>query len=140
MVINTITLTIITIAVMLLSELFTKKMTLILFPEQLKKINATEKKLAELKNLIRLTMLNNDNLTYKKLQSEYAEHYNSIFFTKIKINSIFIIPLLVFIPLASFFYHNQPLLLPAINLIFFVAGIYFLVKFIITMIKNYYGK
>jgi hypothetical protein len=140
MIINTITLTIITIAVMLLSELFTKKIAQKLFPVQLKKIKETEKKLKDLKNLIRLTMLNNDNLSYKKLQSEYAEHYNSIFFTKIRINSIFIIPLLVFIPLASFAYNNQALLLPAINLIFFVAGIYFLVKFIISLVKNFYGK
>jgi len=140
MIINTITLTIITFGVMLLSELFTKKMTLKIFPKHLKKIKDTEKKLDELKNLIRLTMLNNDNLTYKKLQSEYAEYYNSIFFTKIKINSVFIIPLLVFIPIASFFYNSQPLLLPAINLIFFIAGIYFLGKFIISIVKNFYGK
>ncbi len=137
MMLNSIILTFITIVVLLLSELFTKKFGKKIFPEYYKRILKVDKRLKELKNLIRLTLIHNDKSTYAMLQKEYAELYNKIFFTKVIVNSIFLIPLVIFATAAYFYYYNKLLLLPPLNFILFIVGIYFLIKFLYSIFRNF---
>lgn len=137
MIINTILLTVLTILVIWISELLNKISSKKFFPKHYKKIKETEKKLSDLKNLIRLTLLQEDKNTYQELQKEYAELYNSIFFQKIIMNLIFFIPILIYTPIVHFLFLDIKLLLPPINLIIFLIGLFYLLKFIVSLYKNF---
>ncbi|MFC2130772.1 hypothetical protein ACFLSQ_05010, partial [Bacteroidota bacterium] len=123
--------------VLLLSELFTKKFGKKIFPEYYKSILKVDKRLKELKNLIRLTLIHNDKNTYAMLQEEYAELYNKIFFTKLISNSIFLIPLVIFAIAAFFYFIDKYLLLPPLNFILLIVGIYFLIKLLYSFFRNF---
>ena len=140
MILNSIILSVITILILFLSEIFNKKIGRKLFPIHYKKIEEIDKRLFELRNLIRLTLIHNDKKTYEKLQKEYSELYNKVLWTKILVNSIFLIPIILFTVIVNIFFWKWDLFLPPVNMIIFVLGFYFLVKFIISVLRNYFGK
>ena len=140
MILNTFILSTITIMVLILTDLYYKKIGRKIFPLNYNKIDRFDKRLSELRNLIRLTIIHNDKKSYDKLQKEYSELYNKIFFTKISVNSIFLIPVIIYTLIINIFLKETDLWLPPINLIIFILGIYFLVKFLITILKTYYSK
>lgn len=140
MILNTFILSTITIMVLILTDLYYKKIGRKIFPLNYNKIDRLDKRLSELRNLIRLTIIHNDKKSYNKLQKEYSELYNKIFFTKISVNSIFLIPVIIYTLIINIFLKETDLWLPPINLIIFILGIYFLVKFLITILKTYYSK
>lgn len=135
MILNSIIFGLITILILLLSEIFNKKAGRILFPIYYKRIDDIEKRLKELKNLIRLALIHKDRKTYEKLQKEYAEIFNKVFFIKVLVNSIFFIPIIIFAAFSTVFYTLE-MILPPLNFIVFLTGFYFLVKFIILIINN----
>jgi hypothetical protein len=140
MILNTIILSALTILVLFLSDLYYKKIGRKIFPLYYDKIDRIDKRLSELRNLIRLTMIHNDKKSFEKLQKEYSELYNKILFTKISVNSIFLLPLIIFSILINIFLKHWELWLPPVNLIIFILGIYFLVKYLIAIIKSFYTK
>jgi hypothetical protein len=137
MILNSVIFGLITILILLLSEIFNKKAGRKLFPIYYKRIDDIGKRLNELKNLIRLALINNDKKTYEKLQKEYAEFYNKVFIIKALVNSIYFIPIIIFAAFSTVFFHTWEMILPPLNFIIFLTGFYFLVKFIILIISNF---
>ncbi len=137
MIVNTIIFTLISLLLFLFSDYFSKQISKKIFPKHYKKIKDIEKRMKDLKNLIRLTIIHNDKESYYKLQREYSELYNSIFFLKIFLYLTFFIPILVFASIMNFFYKYTELILPPINLLIFLLGIYFIIKMIISFYKNF---
>lgn len=140
MILNSIIFGLVTILILLLSEIFNKRVGRKVFPVYYQKIDDIDKRLNELKNLIRLTLLHEDKKTYQKLQKEYADLYNKIFFIKALVNSIYFIPIIIFAAIASVFFIRWDMILPPLNYIIFLTGFYFLIKFIILIISNFYIK
>ena len=138
MIYNSVVLISATVLILRLSELLNKRFGKKFFPDYYKRIQSADKRLNELKNLIRLTYIHNDKKTFQILQKDYAELYHKIFLVKIIVYSIIFIPVIIFAPIAYFFYTGKPLFLPAVNLIIFVIGLYFLIKFLVSTFNNFY--
>ena len=138
MVLNTLILSALTIIVLILTDINYKKIGRKIFPLNYDKIDKFDKRLSELRNLIRLTMIHNDKKSFNKLHKEYSELYNKILFTKIFVNSIFFIPVIIFTVLVNVFLKKWDFWLPPINLIIFIMGVYFLVKYLIIILKSFY--
>jgi hypothetical protein len=124
-----------TIIILLISDYYNKRLIRKIFPVFQKKIVFTDKKLGELKNLIRLTMLHNDKTTYYKLQKEYSEHYNQVLYIKIIVNSIFFVPIFLFTIISSLLYNYYPTFIHPISLVMLITAIYFLIKLTISLNK-----
>lgn len=140
MILNSIILSLLTVIILFISEYFNKKLGKKFFPIHYKRISDIDKRLLELRNLIRLTLIHNDQKAYDRLQKEYSELYNKIFITKIMVNSIFLIPIILFTVIVKFFFKDWDMFLPPVNLIIFVVGLYFLAKFLIAVFRNYFAK
>ena len=123
--------------ILFLGELSVRLLPKYFFLEKLEQLKKIDKRLQEYRNLIRLTLLNNDSNTYRKLQKEYAELYNSIIFIKILFNLLFFIPVLIFAIIIYLFFIDWEIIFPPINFIIFLTGIYFVIKVLISLIKNF---
>jgi len=128
MVVNSLIATIVILSILIFSELFTKLLGKRIFKNQNKELTKAEVKLKELRNLIRLAILNNDRKTSEKIQNEYSSLYGKVLFLRITINSIFIIPMLIFYCFTFYYYKNIHLFMPIINLMILITGLFFLVK------------
>jgi|GEM_PF-5361970 len=140
MILNTIIFALITFIILFLSDIINRKVGKKLFPLHFRRIEVIDKRLMELRNLIRLTLIHNDKKTTEKLQKEYSEQYNKVFFIKLMINSIFLVPILMFAVIINYLPFIWELILPPVNLVIFMVGIYFLIKFSIVMFKNFLKK
>ncbi len=136
MIVNTAILTALTLLVLFLSEKANKKFGKKVFPGYTRKIKKTEEKLEGLKNLIRLTFIHKDEKTREKLQKEYSELHSRIFFVKMATNTFFLVPYVIYGVVAYFVFRDKELLLPPINYIILILGVYFIVKFLAMTLKN----
>lgn len=134
--ISSIIATIIIISILVFSELFTKYFGKIIFRNQNKELERAEVKLKELRNLIRLAILNNDRITSEKIQKEYSNLYGKVLYLRMVVNSIFLIPMFVFYVFTIYFFKEIHLFMPIINLIILVTGLYFLVKFLYIVYRR----